>query len=292
VATKLDRATEDRVLASQRSEITEYFIYDRLSRSVKDRHNKEVLKRISKDELKHYNIWKGYTGQQIRPRRLKIWLYYLISRIFGITFGLKLMERGEGEAQLNYADIARIIPEAGSLVEDEHEHERELIDLIDEDRLNYIGAIVRGLNEALVELTGALAGLTLAFQEPGLIATAGMITGLAMSLSLAGTEYLATKSEDGHQRPFKAAAYTGLANIITVLFLVFPYFVLPNIFLSLGLMLFNAVVVISLFSFYVSVAREISFRKRFLEMAAIGLGIAALTFAIGFLARIFWHVEV
>jgi VIT1/CCC1 family predicted Fe2+/Mn2+ transporter len=137
----------------------------------------------------------------VKPYKLKMWAYYLISKIFGITFAIKLMENREGESQINYDDISQSIPAAKDIMQDEHDHENELIAMIDEERLRYIGAIVRGLNEALVELTGALAGLTLALQSANLIATVGLITGVAMSLSLAGTEYLATKSEASHQRP-------------------------------------------------------------------------------------------
>jgi VIT1/CCC1 family predicted Fe2+/Mn2+ transporter len=177
-------------------------------------------------------------------------------------------------------------------MQDEHDHENELIAMIDEERLRYIGAIVRGLNEALVELTGALAGLTLALQSANLIATVGLITGVAMSLSLTGTEYLATKSEASHQRPVKAAAYTGFANVVTVLFLIYPFFLFGNIYFSLALMLFNAILVIYIFTFFISVAKEVSFKRNFAEMALISLGIATITFAIGFLARNFLHIEV
>lgn len=58
------------------------------------------------------------------------------------------------------------------------------------------------------------------------------------------------------------------------------------------LTLLNAVTVIFVFTFYVSVAKEISFKNRFLEMVLISLGIAALTFAIGFVIRIFLNIEV
>jgi len=202
------------------------------------------------------------------------------------------MERGEEGAQVNYDDIARFVPDAEAIIEDENKHENELIALIDEERLRYIGAIVRGLNEALVELTGALSGLTFAFQNTNLIATAGTITGLVMSLSLAGTEYLATKAEEGRQRPWKAALYTGFANFFTVLFLVFPYLLPINIFISMGWMIINAIITIYIFNFYASVTKETSIRRGFFEMALISLGIAIVAFAIGFLVRTFWHIEV
>jgi len=217
--------------------------------------------------------------------------YYLISKIFGLTFGIKLMERGEEKAQTTYEKISEFIPSAKGIVEDEDKHEKELIDLIDEERLRYVGSMVLGLNDALVELTGVLAGLTFALQNSRLTAIAGLITGIAASLSMATSEYLSTKSEGDSKNPFKAAVYTGTAYVITVLFLIFHYFVFTDPFLCLGFTILNAVIVIFIFTFYISVAKEISFRKRFSEMILISLGVAALTFAIGFVIRIFLNVE-
>ena len=288
----LDKETKRAILTAQRSEITEHFIYDKLSQSIGDTHNKAILKQISSDELRHYEFWKGYTQEDVKPDRLKIWIYFLLSRIFGITFGLKLMERGEEQAQVTYEEISESVPAAKDIIRDEDEHERELLNLIDEERLRYIGAIVRGLNDALVELTGALSGLTLVLQNTRLIGTAGLITGIAASLSMAGSEYLAIKSEGGSQGPLKASLYTGSAYLLTVAFLIFPYLLFTNYYFCLGLMIFNAIVVIFIFTFYSSVARDISFRSQFLEMALISLGIATLTFAIGFLIRTFLGLEV
>ena len=288
----LDQATKRKLLSAQRAEITEHFIYEKLSQSTKDPHNKGILKRISSDELEHHNVWKEYTGEDVKPDRLKIWMYYLISRILGLTFGIKLMERGEEQAQETYQEISKVVPAAKDIAREEDEHEKQLIGLIDEERLKYTGDIVRGMNVALVELTGVLAGLTLAIPNTRLILTVGLITGIAMTLSLASTEYLATRTGEGIRSPFKAVVYAGLANIFTVLFLVFPYFIFTNIYFSLGLMLLNAIIVIFLFSFYISVAKDISFWKRFPEMVLISLGVAALAFGIGLLARIFLHVEI
>jgi VIT1/CCC1 family predicted Fe2+/Mn2+ transporter len=286
-----DQAMLDRILTAQRNELTEYYIYNKLSRSVRDNKNSKILESISEDELRHHDSWKLLTGRSVNPYKFKIWFFYIISRIFGITFAIKLMEMGEGEAQINYGEIAQTIPSAGQIMQDENDHENELIAMIDEERLRYLGAIVRGMNEALVELTGVLSGLTLAFQESNLIVAAGLITGLAMSLSLGGTEYLATKSEETHQRPLKAALYTSFANFITVLFLLYPYMVFSNLYLSLGIMLVNAIIVIYIFNYYVSVAKEVSFRRSFIEMALVSLGIAAITFAIGYLVQHYLHLD-
>jgi len=288
----LDRETRAAVLRAQRNEITEHLVYRRLARATKDPHNREVLGRIAEDELGHYHFWKEHTGQEVEPDRLKIAWYVAIARVLGLTFGIKLMERGEGQAQDAYRELAATIPAAKDVAEDEERHERELIDLIDEERLRYVGSMVLGLNDALVELTGTLAGLTLALQNTRLIGMAGLITGIAASLSMAASEYLSTKSEESAQDPVKASLYTGVAYVLTVVLLISPYFLLQSYFLALGLTATNAILVILLFTYYVSVARDIPFKRRFLEMALISLGIATLSFGIGFLVREFLGMEV
>ncbi len=283
---------DKKVRAVQKGEITEHYIYQRLSQSTKDAHNKEILLRISEDEIRHYKVWKDYTKQDEKPNWIKVWLYYLVSKIFGLTFGIKLMERGEGEAQVTYGAIAHSVPQALDIAKEEDVHEGQLIQMLDEERLNYIGSMIRGLNDALVELTGALAGFTFALQDSRLIATAGLITGIAAAMSMAGTEYLSIKSAQSSQAPVKSALYTGIAYIFTVIFLVFPYLLFANIYIALGIMILDAIIVIIVFNFYISVAKDLSFWKRFSEMALLSLGIALVSFAIGFLVRQFLGVEV
>jgi VIT1/CCC1 family predicted Fe2+/Mn2+ transporter len=54
---------------------------------------------------------------------------------------------------------------------------------------------------------------------------------------------------------------------------------------SMGVTVFNAILVIAVFNYYLSVAKNLSFRRRFLEMAAISLGVALLSFVIGDVIR-------
>ena len=87
----IEKETENAILTAQKIEITAHFVYHKLSQSAMDPRNKSVLKQISDDELKHYNFWKIYTRQDAKPNKLSIWKYHLISRIFGITFGIFLL---------------------------------------------------------------------------------------------------------------------------------------------------------------------------------------------------------
>lgn len=283
---------EETILNAQRNEVTEHLIYEKLAQSIREPQNREVLKRIAKDELKHYDFWKGYTRKDAKPNMLKVWKYFLISKIFGITFGIKLMEKGEEKAQVTYEKIAEYIPDAKDVVKDEDEHERQLMNLIDEERLRYVGSMVLGLNDALVELTGALAGFTFALADTRLVAMAGLITGIAASLSMATSEYLSTKSEEGSKNPLKAAAYTGIAYVLTVLFLISPYLIFSDAYICLGLTILAAITIIFIFTFYISVAKDLPFKRRFMEMTLVSLGIAGITFIIGFLIKTSLNIEV
>lgn len=94
------------------------------------------------------------------------------------------MERGEEAAQVGYAMLLDSIPEVDAIVRDVNEHANALIDLLDEERLGYVGSIVLGLNDALLALSGAVAGLTFALQNTRLVALAGLISGVAAALSM------------------------------------------------------------------------------------------------------------
>ncbi len=279
----MDERLKKELLGFQRNELTEYHIYISLARKTKDPGNKKVLEKIASEELSHYRFFRNLTGTEARPRRLSIWKYIIISKLFGLTFGLKLMERGEESAQEAYTGID--VPGIRAIIRDEDRHEKELLGLLKEERLvEYMGSIVLGLNDALVELTGALAGFTLALQNPRLIAVAGLITGIAASLSMGASEYLSKKTEGG-SKPGRASLYTGVAYFLTVLLLVAPFLLLSNVYLSLSLSVAASIAVILLFTFYISVAKDLSFRRRFGEMAGISLGVAAFTFLIGFLIQ-------
>ncbi|HVN65450.1 MAG TPA: VIT1/CCC1 transporter family protein [Methanomicrobiales archaeon] len=280
------------MLTSQRNEITEHHIYQALAEKAAEATNRKVLDETAAVELGHYRFFRSLTGVDIAPDRARVAFYLLVYRVFGITFSLKFMERGEVKAQKVYRDLLPAVPGLEAILRDEERHEKELIALVDEQRLQYTGAMVLGLNDALVELTGTLAGLTLALQDTRVIAMAGLITGIAAALSMASAEYLSTKSEGGAKNPFRAAMYTGIAYIVTVLFLVAPYLVFANYYLALAVTIVNAIIVILVFTFYISVTRDLDYRGRFIEMAGLSLGVAALSFIVGILVRVLLGVNV
>ena len=279
------------ILEFQRNEITEHFIYRYLSRKAKGK-NKRILEKIGQDELKHYNEWKKYTGKDVKPDKLKIWKFILLSKIFGITFSIKLMENGEKVAETSYKSVIAEFPESRSILNDEEVHEKMLVNMIQEEKVGYISSMVLGLNDALVEITGTLAGLTFALRSATTIGVAGLITGSAASLSMAASEYLSQRAENGSKSPLKAALYTFMAYLMVVFVLVIPYFVLhrylPAFFLSISM----GVIVIAVFSIFVSVVQDRSFKGSFVEMFLITLSVGVISFVIGVIARKIFHIEV
>jgi len=63
----LDEETRKRLLIAQRNELTEHIIYEKLAQSTKDAHNKDVLRSIARDELKHHDFWRQYTDSDVQP---------------------------------------------------------------------------------------------------------------------------------------------------------------------------------------------------------------------------------
>ncbi len=277
-------------MVEQQNELDSHHIYRRLSRMMDDEGNRDVLARISEDELRHYTFLGDLTGEELKPNEAKISWYVFLARVLGLTFAVKLMEAGEEEAQEAYGGLSSV-QSVEELIEDEEEHEHRLIAMIDEERLKYVGSIVLGLNDALVELTGTLAGLSFAFQNNQLIALSGLITGIAASMSMGASEYLSTRAEGG-ENALKASLYTGAAYVLTVLLLVTPFFAFDSYTLSLPVTLLVAVLIIMVFNYYISVARDLSFRKQFAEMAGISLGVSALSFLVGVLVKTFLGVDV
>lgn len=288
----LAESTVQTLLGYQQNEITEHHIYGKLAGTLREPENRRILERIAADELRHYREWRTYTQRDVQPNRLRVWRYYWIGRIFGFTFAVKLMERGEENAHQNYGRLQDVIPQAAVIADEEEQHEQALLQMLDEERLRYTGSMVLGLSDALVELTGALAGLTLALQNTKLIAMTGSITGIAAALSMAASEYLSTKAEKAGKSPARASLYTGVAYLLTVLLLILPYLLLTNYYICLACSLTLAVLIIAGFNYYISVAKDEPFRRRFVEMAGLSLGVAAFSFLVGLLMRTFLGVEI
>ena len=276
----------------QQNELNESFIYQEIAKFAKGEENKKTLIRLAEEEKNHYNIWKKYTGLELKPNKSIISKYKWIARILGFTFAVKLMENGEEIAQQEYEHLAQEVEESIFIRQQEMEHEEALLNMLDEERLQYIGSMVLGMNDALVELTGSLAGFTFAMQNTKLIALSGLIIGISATLSMASSEFLSAKSE-GRTDALKSCSYTGIAYLLTVILLIAPYLLLgqSQYILALALMLCIVIAIIAMFTYYISVAKNEPFKSRFLEMSIISVSVAVISFVVGILAKQFLGVD-
>ncbi len=281
------------VLKSQKDEQMGAQLYAFMARREKKPENRALLEQMAQDEAAHAAVWQSVSGQKTRPSRLRIGWLKLVTVLLGFTFTLKLLHRDEIAAIAQYETMKDELPDASRVQGDEMRHERQLIDMLDEERLQYVGAMVLGLNDALVELTGTIAGLSFAMQNTRLVALSGSITGITASLFMEASNFLAERA-NGNPNALKCCLYTGVAYVVTVVLLVLPYLLLPNSLWLAALITMLAVVVLIIlfFNYYLSVAKDLPFARRFGEMCLISLGVAAIAFVIGLAAKALLGVDV
>jgi VIT1/CCC1 family predicted Fe2+/Mn2+ transporter len=290
-----NKSTLKALLAAQRNEISEYHTYSWLAGRIKDEKNREIVQSIGNDERRHYEVIKQITGVEVKPHMPGVLFYRIISILFGLSFGLRLMEKGEKSAERTYVHLKETVPELAEVFIDEEKHEKELLGMINEEMIEYAGSMVLGLNDALMELTGVLAGLTFALQNGKIIGVIGFITGLAASMSMAASEYLSVREEadkNSSKSSLRSAFYTGITYIITVLILIAPYFLFRNVYISLAVMLASSIIIILTYTFYITTAKGLPLWRRFGEMALISASVAGISFVVGVIMRMAFHVEV
>lgn len=281
------------LLRIQQSEMTEATAYHAMVDAIKDERNREALTRLADEIASQVRTLETYTNKQLAADERKVKRYARMARVFGFTFAAKLMDRRKIKFVNHSKKLLSEMPEVEKMQADEQKRDDELFALLNEKRLSYVGAMILGMNDAIVEITGTLAGLTLAMQNTRLIALSGLITGVAATLSMAASEYLAERS-DGKGDAAKSGLMTGGAYFITVVILLLPYLILDDkmYLLAMGIMLVLVVLILAGFNFYTSVARDVSFGKNFGQMCAISLGVAALSFVLGYAVRTFLGVDV
>jgi len=281
---------EEVLLEAQRNEITEYYVYKRLAELAKGP-TRDLLLKIAQEEFEHYQKFRDLTGKELSPDWGKVKKYTLLAKLLGLTFVIKLMEKGEEEVQRKYAKLVDKYPVIAEILEDEKGHERELENAVQDEISAHIGSIVLGLNDALVEMTGALVGLTFALKEANLISLSALVVGIAAALSMAASEYLSRRAE-GDPNPLKAAIYTGIAYITVVILLVAPFFLIKIPTAALGISLMISVLLVTFVSYYISVIHERDFREELRIMLTLSLGVAFISFLIGNALRAVLGVEV
>lgn len=291
--------TSDLLLQFQQEETDGAALYELIAKHVKNEENKGILRSMAVDEARHAAIMARYTGKKLKPNALRVLFYALLTILFGYTFSIRLLERGEVDIKDRYNELIASsasgvdVVEMRKVIRDEEGHEAAIVKMLREERVDYIGSSVLGMNDALVELTGALAGYTFAMQDTRLISMAGIITGFSATLSMAASEYLSARA-DGGRNALKSSVYTGIAYLLTVVLLILPYLLLPRdgYMVALFCTLAAAIAIIAAFNWYMSIVLERSFKRGFLVMAGVSVSVAALSFLIGIVVKEALGIEI
>lgn len=274
-----------KILIYQKNEITEHLLYGALAKRLKGK-NRTILKKISGDELRHYHFFRKITGREMRPDYVKIYFYRLVSRIFGITFTMKMMSNGEDQAGHDYGEVDDRVPGIKKIISEEVKHEEVLIAQIEEGVITHMGSMVLAINNSIQEITGIAVGLTFALASSLLVGKTALISGIAATLAMVASEYLSQKADSGDSKePMKAALYTGIVYLFVVAAIVSPYFIFRNHYLALTVALGAVAVIVSAFTFFMSVVKGLRYRKALLEVTSITAAVVALSLGLGVLIK-------
>ncbi|MBN1496308.1 MAG: rubrerythrin family protein [Spirochaetes bacterium] len=278
--------TLKKILIYQKNEITEHILYSALARRFKGK-NGEILHKISGDELRHYNFFKKITGREVRPDYIKIFFFRMVSWVFGITFTMKMMSNGEDQAEHNYEEVEDRVPGIKKIISEEVKHEESLMAQIEEGVITHMGSMVLAINNSIQEITGIVVGLTFALSSAILVGKTALISGMAATLAMVASEYLSQKAEAGDSgEPLKAAFYTGVVYLLVVAVIVSPYFIFESHYAALVVALGAVVLIITVFTFFMSVVKGLLYRKAVMEVSAITAVVVALSLGLGMVIKL------
>lgn len=150
---------------------------------------------------------------------------------------------------------------------------------------DYRGAMILGMHDAIVSLTGLIAGLGLTFSDRDVIILSCIISSITASLSMGAANYLAVKATN-QQHAIYAALYTASAYMLTCVILILPFFVFTN--RTAALLSVGVLVILIIYLFNLVFFRHNRFYKHFYEMLLICLSVSLVAFLIGQWAKYFF----
>ncbi|HUC01897.1 MAG TPA: VIT1/CCC1 family protein [Candidatus Paceibacterota bacterium] len=290
---------EQEFILNAQNELTENIIYHRLALMERNPANRAALERLSAQEKTHYEFWKSLLpeaeGARIRARWRTVSWIWIMRTLFGVTFITKLLETHENDAVQKYESIMGSIPadrkqRFAEIIEDERSHERALIAQLKEKRVSYMGFIVLGLADAIVEITGVHAGFLGVTGSTLIAGVAGVIVGFAAAISMGSAGYLQAK-----QDPEKSALLSGFITwasyFCSVILLALPYFLIRVMVPAFIISTSVGIVLVAGFTFYGAIVFDRKFWREFGETVGLMLATALATFLLGTVVGNIFHVH-
>ena len=150
------------------------------------------------------------------------------------------------------------------------------------NNLNIKSAIILGMHDAIVSLTGLIAGLFFAFKNNNIIVITCIVSSITASLSMGAANYLAVKTND-KSNALSSAIYTGSAYMVTCVLLIIPFLVFSDRVITLLSVLIIDIMIIYFFNLFFYHGHD--FYKHFFEMLTICTIVSIVAFFIGEIAH-------
>jgi len=146
------------------------------------------------------------------------------------------------------------------------------------NNFNSKSAIILGMHDAIVSLTGLIAGLYFAFTNTNIIVISCILSSITASLSMGAANYLAVKTNN-KKHALKSAVYTGMAYMTTCICLILPFFAFKTRINSIIWVFIIAILIIFFFNRFFYSGKK--FYKHFFEMLTICTIVSITAFFIG-----------
>ena len=184
-------------------------LYSYLSKLEGDPSLKENFKKLSEMEAKHAKFWRdlieksGGKAPTVKPSRLRLALIKIIKKLLGTGMVASLLEMGENNAikknfdfYKNYKLTDEERTELSRIIVDEIEHERLFYETKKRFNVGNVRDFVLGMNDGLVEILGAVTGLSAVYvYAPRIVGVSGLIVGIAGALSMGIGAFISVRSQ-------------------------------------------------------------------------------------------------
>ncbi len=297
------------------NELNDKRLYEKLSKRImtsfrRSERNESVAKKLmelASIESTHADFWaelikrRGKTPPQFTQKNPWYFGYLgFLQRIFGISFLIRYLERGEVDAIKEYSDyIEKESKEQwekdqlNKILADEKDHEDAFIQMTNELKGNAdkVRDAIYGMSDGLIEVLASVAGLTGVFINNIFVAVGGIVFGASGLVSMTIGSYLSERAKgqlvtgNGYTAQ-RAAGNTALYYFIGAIVPIIPFLFLQR-YTALATSFALVIIVDGIVTSVISIQSEGKLgRDLSRSLGLVTLGFAA-TFAIGLIAHHF-----
>jgi VIT1/CCC1 family predicted Fe2+/Mn2+ transporter len=191
------------------AEVCDHLTYTALAQQIKEEPARRNIMRIAGMERRHADFWQEMliahheTLPQADVNKARLGLMRLLRVFINPALLVSLLELGEAGAMRRYLDFYSRAPledtdkaRLKNIILDEVEHEMFFKQMAQSLGVSNLRDFVLGMNDGLVEILGAVAGLSAVYpSNPLIVAVTGLIVGIAGALSMGIGAFISVRSQ-------------------------------------------------------------------------------------------------